>query len=692
MIMSFESEYKKACVETVLSIYPDMDKSVVKKIVSGMMKDMKDPPIYMSNSVKGTSVDGTLTELCDWIETRDPVISGNATFYMQPTELESPTSYMLRELKKGRKRVKNEMFAMDPTSDDYVMADLNQGNLKVVMNSDYGGSGAPTAAFYTIEGPAATTLMAQSIITVMAAFFEGFVGDNQVFFSINECYDWMNIVISKNTDEIPRWVVMPTADEVFHRIVSKFHVFDVNDYDTLKLYVYNRTKSELCYLYYANNLNEFIGRHEEVYSLISDLLEALPNMEAVSDEVPNQYADQFTQESSKERVLAYNKWMSKRMFLDPYHPPETISKYLDKLINIINQFVFVEYITPDSIVKLNNHKRNTVLLVDTDSNMINADLFVSYVLDNIFPGQLFGRSRLYNEMILVNTLAAIIGPRVEDMLDYYGRTHHMCKEARAELTMKNEFLFRRLFLMTKKKRYAASIVLREGNIMYPFKLEIKGMDFIKAGVTDEVTNRFTKMLEKHILLPDQLQLHELMKDLKSFEREIFHDLKNGGTNFLKPQLFKAEEAYKKIKDANGRVVGSKAWSLPVFRGSIVWNELYPTQKIYSLDRVKIIKLIVMKEEDLEKIRYKYPNEYKMVKDKIYNSSNPEIRKAGLKVIAIPKSVKVIPEWLKDLIDYDIIVSDVISSFRSVLDALKLEEIYFKTPNGNANLTSCLISL
>lgn len=690
--MGFKSKYRKSCVDMVLSIYPDMNRDKVDKIVSGLMKEIKDPPVYMSNSVNHNSADITLTELCNWVEKRDPVVSGNATFYMQPEELESPTSYMLRELKKGRKSVKNTMFTMDPNSDEYTMADLDQGNQKVIMNSDYGGSGAPTAAFYTKEGPAATTLMAQSIITVMAMFFEGFVGDNQIFFNINECYDWMNTVITKNTDKIPEWVVIPTADEVFHRIVNKFHVFDVNDYETLKLYVYNRNDIELCYLYYANNLHEFIGRHSKVYSHISNILDALPNMEAVSKEVPEQYLDQFTQETSNERVLAYNKWMSRRMFLDPYHPPEIISKDLDKLIGYIKQFVFVEYITPDSIVKLNNHKRNTVLLVDTDSNMINADMFVSFVLDKLFPGQLFGRSRLYDEMILVNTLAAIVGPRVEDMLDYYGRTHHMGKEARAELTMKNEFLFRRLFLMTKKKRYAASIVLREGNIMYPFKLEIKGMDFIKAGVTDEVTKRFTTMLEKHILLPDHLELHELMKDLKSFEREIFHDLKSGGTSFLKPQLFKAEEAYKKIKDANGKVIGTKAWSLPVFRGSVVWNELFPTQKIYSLDRVKIIKLIAMKEDDIERIRYKYPNEYRMVKDKIYNSSNPEIRKAGLKVIAIPKSVKVIPEWLKDLIDYDIIVSDVISSFRSVLDALKLEEIYFKTPNGNANLTSCLISL
>ena len=49
----------------------------------------------------------------------------------------------------------------------------------------------------------------------------------------------------------------------------------------------------------------------------------------------------------------------------------------------------------------------------------------------------------------------------------------------------------------------------------------------------------------------------------------------------------------------------------------------------------------------------YPSMYKMIKEKIYQSDNPEIRKAGLRVIAIPGSVREIPEWLHDLIDYDI---------------------------------------
>lgn len=689
--MGMKKDYINECVDIVMKMKPDLDKDQIEKVVARILKEkLADPSIIMDNSITGDNARITLSELCNWIDKRNPVVSGNATFYMQPEELESPTSYMLRSLKKGRKAVKKSMFAMKPGSDEYQMADLDQSNKKVIMNSDYGGSGAPTAAFYTKEAPPATTLMAQSIITTMAAFFEGFIGNNQLFFNINELYDWIHAVISKKTEKVPKWVVVPTSNDVLKRLISKFQMFNIEDYDVLKMYINGMTDDELCYLYYANNLNEFISRHPKVYQLIANVLDTLPILEAAEKVVPEQFVDQFKNEDDP--VLSYNKWMSKEMFLDPYSVPECIKSYMDELRSILTQFIFVEYITPDSIQKLNNHQRNTVLLVDTDSNIINADLFVSHVLNNIFPGQTFNRPRLYNEMILVNVLASIIDGCVANMLDYYGRTHNMGKEARAELTMKNEFMFRRLFLMTKKKRYAASIVLREGNIMIPFKLEIKGMDFIKAGVTEDVMKRFTKMLETHILFSDTLELHELMKELKAFEREIYHDLKQGGTKYLKPQMFKAEDAYKKITDASGRVVGSKAWSLPVFRGSMVWNELYPNNKIYSLDRVKVLKLISMKEEDLEVIRSKYPKEYQDVISKIYHSDKEDIRKAGLRVIAMPNSVKTIPEWLIPLIDYDIIVSDVISSFRSVLDALKLEEMNYKTPNGTANMTSCMISL
>lgn len=684
--MGVKRDYLRAAVDTITKMHPEFKEDDVEKIVSRIIKErFVDPTITMDNNVTGENKTITLSGLCNWIDQRNPVVSGNATFYMQPAEMLSPTSNMLRSLKKGRKMVKKEMFKYKPGSDEYAALDLDQMNKKVIMNAEYGGSGAPTAAFYTKYSPAATTLMAQSIITTMAAFFESYVGDNQKFFNINECFDWMNKVCEKN-EKIPNWVLRPTTKEVSDRICHHFYMLNPRDVPYIENYVRSCTPDQQVYLYYANNIKTFIRNHVNMRQLLVTVLSSLPNYQAAVGKLPDEFEGQF------ESLEKYNKWISNEMFLNPYSIPKCIESPMNEFIETLNKFVYVEYITPDSIVKLNNHKRNTVLLVDTDSNMINADIFVSFVINELFPGENFGRPKMYNEMILVNVLAASIDRCVIKMLDFYGRTHHMDEPSRAELTMKNEFMFRRFFLMKTKKRYAASIVLREGNIIIPFKPEIKGLDFIKAGVTEDVTKKFQKMLEDHILFSDELELHEMMKELKAFEDEIYHDLRSGGTRFLKPQMYKAEGAYKKIVDSEGRVVGSKAWSLPVFRGAAVWNELYPKQKINSLDRVKLIKLTCTGLSDLEPVKRKFPEEYNQIVAKIFMSNKRDIQSCGLRVIAIPTGMKQIPEWIIDLIDYDLIISDVISSFRSVLESLEIEETSYKTPNGSANITSCLISL
>lgn len=688
---------KRDCIDnavsTILRMDPSLNKDDVSRIVTQIVKNrLKDPTIYMDNNVTGDGSKIVLTELCNWIENRNPVVSGNATFYVQPDELMSPTSFMLRSLKKGRKEVKKRMFKYKETSDEYKTLDLDQQNKKVIMNAEYGGSGTPTAAFYTKYSPAATTSMAQSIITVMAAFFEGFVGDNQKFFNINECFDWMNIVLSKKKGvDIPKWIYIPTAKDVSSRIKKHLYMPDMSTFPMIDAYINNCTNDELVWLYYANNMKGFVSLNPKISKIIHNVLCTLPLLEAVVDEVPVAYQDKFPPVEGGKNVLDYNKWVAKEMFLDPYNIPESISEDMNKLIDIVEKCVYVEYLTPDSIIKLNNHYRNTVLLVDTDSNVINADIFVSFVLDEIFPGETFERQRMYNDMILVNVLASMMSRCVARTLDYYGRTHNMDEASRAELTMKNEFLFRRFFLMKVKKRYAASIVLREGNIMMPFKLEIKGMDFIKAGVSEEISNKFTAMIKKYILYSDDLLLHDMMKELKQFERDIYKDLRQGGVQYLKPQMYKAKEAYTTKMNKDGQQV-SQAWSLPVFRAATVWNELYPDNKIYSLDRVKLLKLIVTGPQDLDRIKDKFPEEYQNAINKIFNSSTRDVANCGLKIIALPASVKQIPDWLIPLIDYDLIISDVIASFKSVTNALDIEDVNFKTANGKANLTSALIAI
>lgn len=684
--MNVKKRYVEIATDTICKIDPDLPKNQVTECIESLLKQhLKDPTIVMDNNVTGEGATISLSKLCGWIENEDPVISGNATFYTQPKRLLSPTSHMLRALKKGRKAVKKKMFQYKAGSDEYAALDLNQQNKKVIMNAEYGGSGTPTAAFYTKYSPAATTLMAQSIITTMAAFFEGYVGDNAKFFNANECFDWMNKVCEKD-DKVHKWIVVPSREETARRIYTHFYMANPNDYESISDYVNHCSEKELVYLYYANNYRALIANHPNIQHLLSEILIKLPNYEAAEKEVPDRFKDKFKaplDDPSYDAVEKYNKWMANEMFMNPYEIPECIKDEVTKFVEYMSQYVYVEYITPDSIVKLNNHKRNTVMVVDTDSNMINANLFAGFIMDEIFPGELFGRKRMYDDMILCNVLAACLDKGIKGILDYYGRCHHMDDDSRAELTMKNEFLFRTFFMMNTKKRYAASIVLREGNIMVPFKPEIKGMDFIKAGVTKEVSDRFKKILCDHILYSDHPELHELMNDLKQFERDIYEDIHKGGVTYYKQTQYKNIEGY---KDPN------KAWSLPVFKGSAIWNKLYPNKKIYSLDRVRIVKLNVRGITDIECIKNKYLDMYNKIVSEVFMTQDPHMKKAGFSYVCLPNSVKEVPKWMIPLIDDIKTVSDIMSSFKSVLEALKIEDVTFKRPNGDATITSALISL
>jgi len=244
-------------------------------------------------------------------------------------------------------------------------------------------------------------------------------------------------------------------------------------------------------------------------------------------------------------------------------------------------------------------------------------------------------------------------------------------------------MFRRFFIMLTKKRYVASIVLREGNMMIPFKPEIKGVDFIKAAVDIEVSNRFNKILCERILYPEELQLHEMMKDLKEFGNDIYKDLKKGGTTYLKQQMYKPIDGYADKE---------RAYSLQVYRGSTLWNLLYPDKKINSLDRVSILKLAIKNPSDIEELKNAYPKQYETLMNDVFNSNDPNIKKSGMSIICIPRSVKEIPSWIIPYIDYNIIISDIMASFRSILDALEIVGIQYKTPNGNATKVSGLISI
>lgn len=141
--MGIVSKYIDSSVAILMKSNPNCKKEDVVRLVESKVKEkISNPTVFMENDVKRKYETISLTKLCDWIDSTMPIVSGNATFYVQPEELQSPTVTMLRELKALRSTIKKEMFKAlgGGNIDKYRRLDLLQYNTKRNMNAEYGAS------------------------------------------------------------------------------------------------------------------------------------------------------------------------------------------------------------------------------------------------------------------------------------------------------------------------------------------------------------------------------------------------------------------------------------------------------------------------------------------------------------------------------------------------------------------------
>lgn len=152
----FINKYKKEMTEVILTMFPDLDKKDVEKVILDLVKEnIKNPSVTLDNNYTGESRDSSLLSVLDWTFDREPILCGNATFYKNQLEAINPIAKMLENFLLQRKMYKKEMFAVEDTqSARYQDLDRSQINEKVNSNSYYGASGAPSSAFYsTWSGP-----------------------------------------------------------------------------------------------------------------------------------------------------------------------------------------------------------------------------------------------------------------------------------------------------------------------------------------------------------------------------------------------------------------------------------------------------------------------------------------------------------------------------------------------------------
>lgn len=285
--------------------------------------------------------------------------------------------------------------------------------------------------------------------------------------------------IREQAYDVPDWIEHETVDNLFIRIKNMFYQ-DIykDDYDEpLYKYISNLDQDDIDRIFYKNNFMEFIRRHEIMREKFNNLFEEVHNYEHVDtvDEIPLSFNGKFTG-TDKEIVKEYNSFVNHETFMDPNSPPDNLIDDLNELKDIVMKCVYMPFMSVDRIHRLKYFRRRTVCIVDTDSNILAVDLLVNFFKDEIMEGN-YGRNDETNAFIIINTMAYFITAAVSDTLFEYGKYSNIPEEHRFRFGMKNEFLFTKLVIGKKKKRYISAIKLREGNLLEPYKADCKGLTY-----------------------------------------------------------------------------------------------------------------------------------------------------------------------------------------------------------------------
>lgn len=187
-------------------------------------------------------------------------------------------------------------------------------------------------------------------------------------------------------------------------------------------------------------------------------------------------------------------------------------------------------------------------------------------------------------------------------------------------------------------------------------------DFMKSTATQETKSKFVDIIKKRIIGTKDINVVNVLNDIEDFESEIIRSLENGEKKYLIPVSVKELEAYADPLKMQG------------IRAVIAWNYFYPNNEIELPTKTDIIKLTLTEDKNIEKLRRNYPDMYKILERDILNHPDKRISDKGLGVIAIPRNIDKIPDWIIPFIDYDTISYNVLNKFYPVLESLGLDTI------------------
>jgi len=354
--------------------------------------------------------------------------------------------------------------------------------------------------------------------------------------------------------------------------------------------------------------------------------------------------------------LYYKKILGREDFIDPNEPPEDLVEPLEAICKIVSNWIFYNYQDFHRYENAANRTRKSVLLTDTDSNFVYLYPIVD-TLQQIVP-DLVDEDDVDSVICAVNTVMYQVMNVSAQALYKLDRTTGIPDSHAHIMMMKNEFLSLKLMLTDNKKQYAQIITLQEGNKYDHPKLDLKGLAIRKVNTNPMVREKFTEILQKDILEPNEVDYSLIIRKYKDLEKAIYQSLMRGELDFTLPIKINSASSYK------------NPFGQQQYIAAYVWNKLYPNHVLNLPTKANMIKVNI---PDWDTIIEHIPEDSDLYDGFKQVWNNQEI--SNITGIAIGEEAKTIPEKLRPFIDTNsIIVSHMTAGL------VMLESIGVKTLN------------
>ena len=619
--------------------HPNLDRSAVASKVMELTNDrMRDIPCQLHNNITHERIDTTVIESFVWIEQRQPIITGNGTFFKQHEEYLAPTVKMLEKLQANRKKKKKEMYQWPKGTVEYNNANVGQLSIKVIMNADYGGSGTTLSPFYSCYIPPATTGSAKNITTSLICCLEFISGNDNSWaklMNINELFDMIYAVLEDTRTDRELIHDRYTVDQVLDWLCSRFNNPSGRDRRALRTFLCTLNDDELCKLMLAFNprlvLKKYVSYQmaqiSEYLSIHHIDIDALSGVDFNNKEQTSQLTETIHE-------CGYG-----------VKPPEAIAGLIEEVSKIIVDNCVYPFVPNDAEVRAANMDREIVCVTDTDSLMVQ---FAHYIDDF----QIMDQTLSFRDKCLVASafgmrlfIEHIIPRMVEDIANFCNIKDEYYRK---KFVFKNEFAFLAMALIAKKM-YASAMFVQEGSPRNIHDIAVSGLSFKKRDAAEFLEPIMVDIYDKYILTCDKVNLGGILDEYTNLRNHLTREL-NHDPSYFKALSIKSPDAYDPTKVLPAQM-----------RGALVWNSIMPDEEILPLDRVLVIPLSF---DLLEAHRNDDGKIAEILRLSLIDNQN----KKNDPYICIPEHYHSIPQWISNVIDVDYATDKLLMPFRQLFDA------------------------